>query len=188
MTLRGCLSALGVAALLCAAAPSYAQDSGDDASATAGELTGAGLTAKQKTDFVGQTVDELDGAKARVLAMIEDAQKANDIILLNCLNEKLGLLKGLHKVAVDAKDGLAESVARENADLQEHNFRKSFIAREQGQAIAAEADACLGQVGTSFPGQTRVVVRYEGGEVADPDFGAAEAGNSRPPDASVAGE
>jgi len=187
MTLKGWIAAVGAAALLGLAMPAVAQD-GEPGTATAEEITGAGLTEKQKTDFVEATVEQLDEAKSRVLGMIEEAQKANDIILLNCLNEKLGLLKGLHKVAVDAEDGLAEAVARENADLQEHNFRKSFIAREQGETVAAEADACLGQVGTSFPGQTRVVVRFDGDPVADPDFGAAEGGNSRPPDASPTGE
>ncbi len=152
--------------------------------ATSEDITGADLTSKQKEEFAAATVDELDAAMTDVISLIEAASATNDVILLNCLNEKLGLLKGLHKVAQDAKIDLAEAVARENADLQEHNFRKAFIARDQGQAIAAEAEACIGQVGTSFPGQTRMVVRYEGSEGADDDFGAAEGGETRPPDSS----
>jgi hypothetical protein len=145
----------------------------------------ASLTDKQKLEWADVTVTLLDGSKIAVLDMIEDAQKNNDIILLNCLNEKLGMLKPLSIAAVDARDGLAEAVARENADLVEHNFRKSYISREQGEIFAAEAEACIGQVGTSFPGQTRVIPKYDGPGEADTDFGAASGGNTRPPDASA---
>lgn len=176
------LFAFVVAAGLLAAAPVAAQDDGGAASGV--EISGADLTSKQKVEFAQQTVDDLDAAKTSVLRMIEEAQKNKDVILLNCLNERLGLLKGLHKVAVDAKDGLAEAIARENVDLEEHNFRKAYIARDQGMAIAAEAEACIGQVGTSFPGQTRVIPKYDGPGEADSDFGAASGGNTRPPDAS----
>jgi hypothetical protein len=154
------------------------------AETTDADIMGSDLNSKQKEDFAREAVDELGGSLDLILGMIEVASETNDVILLNCLNEKLGLLRGLHKVAQDAKFGLAESVARENADLQEHNFRKAFIALEQGQAITAEAEACIGQVGTSFPGQTRVVVRFDGAESADTGFGKAGGGYPRPPDSS----
>jgi hypothetical protein len=175
------LLALGVAIGLFVGAPAYAQDT---EAASGAEISGADLTSKQKMEFALETVDQLDTAKTQVLQMIEDAQKNKDVILLNCLNERLGLLKGLHKVAVDAKDGLAEAIARENVDLEEHNFRKAYIARDQGVTVAAEAEACIGQVGTSFPGKTRVIPKYDGPGEADSDFGAAAGGNTRPPDAS----
>ena len=163
---------------LALAAPAVAQD------ANSSEIMGSDLTAKQKDEFATATVDELEVSMQTVLELIETAAASNDVILLNCLNEKFGLLKGLHKVAEDARLGLAEAVSRENADLQEHNFRKAYIAREQGQAVTAEAEACIGQVGTSFPGQTRVVVRFDGSDSADSDFGGADGGDTRPPDSS----
>jgi len=175
---RAWMTGLAVAASLALALPAVAQEP------TSAEIMGSDLSAKQKDEFASTTVEELDVSMATVLRMIEEATGNNDVILLNCLNEKLGLLKGLHKVAQDAKFGLAEAVARENADLQEHNFRKAYIAREQGQAVTAEAGACIGQVGTSFPGQTRVVVRFDGSDSADTDFGAADGGGTRPPDSS----
>lgn len=171
-----------VAVGLLVGTPALAQD--DDGATSGVEISGAELTSKQKMEFAQQTVDEIDAAKTHVLRMIEEAQKNKDVILLNCLNERLGLLKGLHKVAVDAEDGLGEAIARENVDLEEHNFRKAYIARDQGMTVAAEAEACIGQVGTSFPGQTRVIPKYDGPGEADSDFGAAEGGNTRPPDAS----
>ena len=151
---------------------------------TSSEISGHDLSSPQKNTLAEKTAAELDGRVKRVLKMIEDASKKKDVILLNCLNDKLLSLRGLHKVSVDAEHGLAEAIARENVDLEEHNFRKVFIARDQGQIVAAEADACVGQVGTSFPGQTQVVMKYDGTSEADDDFGAAPGGNTRPPDAS----
>jgi hypothetical protein len=151
---------------------------------TSDELSGQDLSATQKITFAEKTSAELDGRVKRILKMIETASKRKDIILLNCLNDKLLSLRGLFKVSVDAQQGLAEAIARENVDLEEHNFRKVFIARDQGEIVVAEADACVGQVGTSFPGQTQVVMKYDGETEADEDFGAAPGGNTRPPDAS----
>lgn len=151
---------------------------------TSNEISGQDLSSAQKSTFADKTTSELDGRVKRTLKLIEEASKKKDIILLNCLNDKLLALRGLSKVAVDARDGLAEAIARENADLEEHNFRKLFIARDQGQVVASEAEACVGQVGTSFPGQTQVVMKYDGTAEADGDFGAAPGGNTRPPDAS----
>jgi len=156
----------------------------DGGTSTATESSGQDLTSKQKTDYVSETVVQIEEAMMSVLGMMEQAQDNKDVIWLNCLTEKYGLLKGLQKVAQDAEFGLAEAITRENVDLEEFNFRKAFIAREQSATVTAEADACVGQVGTSFPGQTRVVTRYDGPGEADQDFGAAAGGNTRPPDAS----
>ncbi len=155
-----------------------AQD-GESSSATADEMSGRNLTVKQKREFGTKAVGELEGSVRKLLKMIEDAQKANDLILLNCLNDKLGLLRGAQKASSDAEFNLSEAAARENADLVEHNFRKLYIAREQGLTLAAEAEACVGQVG-SFPGQTRMAVDVEGGDSEDSDYGVASSSTTRP--------
>lgn len=155
-------------------------------SATSEEMSGRDLTLKQKKEFGTRAVGELEGSVRKLLKMIEDAQKANDLILLNCLNDKLGLLRGAQKAASDSEFNLSEAAARENADLVEHNFRKLYIAREQGLTLAAEAEACVGQVG-SFPGQTRMVVNVEGGDSEDSDYGVASSSTTRPTPSSDPG-
>lgn len=167
---------LAVAIALIAPAGALAQDT--DA-AGADEMSGRNLSLKQKKDFATKSVADLEGSVRKILRMIEEAQKANDLILLNCLNDKLGLLRGAQKAASDSEFNLSEAAARENADLVEHNFRKLYIAQDQGMTLAAEADACVGQVG-SFPGQTRMVVNVEGGGGEDGDYGVASSSSTRP--------
>jgi hypothetical protein len=153
---------------------------------TADEMSGRNLTLKQKKEFATRTVADLEGSVRKVLKMIEDAQKANDLILLNCLNDKLGLLRGAQKASSDSEFNLSEAAARENADLVEHNFKKLYIARDQGMTLAAEAEACVGQVG-SFPGQSRMVVNVEGGGSEDSDYGVAASSTTRPEPSSDPG-
>ncbi len=174
--------ALAVGAMLLLATPALALEG--DGTTTDADLSGQNLTLKQKKEFAAQATSDLDGATSKLLKLIEEAQRTNDIILLNCLNDKLGLLRGAQKASEDARFALEEAAARENADLVEHNFKKLYIARDSGLTLAAEAEACAGQVGSSFPGQTRVVVNVEGGGEGDDDFRVASDTDTRPPDSS----
>jgi len=150
-----------------------------------GEISGQNMSSREKQDFAQGALQELEGTTNRILRLIEEAQKKKDVVLLNCLNDKLGALRGLLKVAGDSRLNLAEAAARENLDLQEHNFRKLFIAKKQALTVTSEADACVGQVGIVTAGQTRVVVSVEGGDAgADSGYGASSGGSSRPPDSS----
>ncbi len=177
-------------AMLCASGLATAQDEEETLPTVTnepvvGELSGRDLNPRQKQEFAQVAVQELESATNRILRLIEEAQKKKDVVLLNCLNDKLGALRGLLKVAGDSKLNLAEAAARENLDLQEHNFRKLFIAQQQATTVTAEADACVGQVGIVTAGQTRVVVTVEGGTEGGESGGpASTGGSSRPPDAS----
>jgi len=158
---------------------------GQAAQSADGEISGQSMSAREKQEFANQAVQGLEATTNRVLRLIEDAQKKKDVVLLNCLNDKLGALRGLLKVAGDSRLNLAEATARENLDLQEHNFRKLFIAKQQALTVTSEADACVGQVGIVTAGQTRVVVSVDGGDPgADTGYGSSPSGSSRPPDAS----
>ncbi len=177
-------------AMLCVSGLATAQEE-EEAPATVtdetvlGERSGRELNPRQKQDFAQVAVQELESATNRILRLIEEAQKKKDVVLLNCLNDKLGALRGLLKVAGDSKLNLAEAAARENLDLQEHNFRKLFIAKQQAMTVVAEANACVGQVGIVTAGQTRIVVTVDGGTEGGESAGATSTGgSSRPPDAS----
>ena len=187
---RSVLAMSAALGLTLSASASFAAEEGADAARLAdsseeGELSGRSMGSREKQDFAQAAVQELEATTNRILRLIEEAQKKKDVVLLNCLNDKLGALRGLLKVAGDSRLNLAEAAARENLDLQEHNFRKLFIAKKQALTVTSEADACVGQVGIVTAGQTRVVVSVEGGAPgADSGYGASSGGSSRPPDSS----
>ena len=149
------------------------------------EISGGNMSPREKQEFAQEAVQGLENTTNRVFRLIEEAQKKKDVVLLNCLNDKLGALRGLLKVAGDSRLNLAEAAARENLDLQEHNFRKLYIAKQQALTVTSEADACVGQVGIVTAGQTRVVVSVDGGDPgSEGGYGSSPSGSSRPPDAS----
>jgi|ETNmetMinimDraft_30_1059905.scaffolds.fasta_scaffold83994_1 hypothetical protein len=113
------------------------------------------LTPRQRLDYSEDTVTEVKDAVRKVLKMVGVAQKDKEVLLLNCLNEKLAGLKALLKVVEDADLAMQEALARENNDLAAHEFQKIDMARGQAQQLIAEADACVPEVGVSYAGRGR---------------------------------
>jgi len=105
--------------------------------------------------------DRLPRRVEAVAGLIDEAQAAGDVILLNCLSDKLSILRALSRIAAEARDELPRAVARGDLAASVHQERKLQIAAEQAAIFEAEAVACVGIVGSSFPGQTRVMVRTE---------------------------
>ena len=152
---------------------------------TAKDFSGSELTPTQKLAFAQSAAADLSSGTNRILGLIEEAQRRKDVLLLNCLNDKLIALRGLLKVADDSRLNLQEAIARENFDQQEHNYRKVAIADDQSKMIIAEAEACVGDLGYSQAGGTIVSVTVEGEiQTADEEFGSPSSSATRPEDSS----
>jgi len=93
----------------------------------------------------------------QVLQRVGDARAENDIVKLNCVNEKLVQIKGLLKVAEQADIGLQEAVARKDpgADAE---YEKIGIARTKVDQMRAETEECVGQLAYVVDEATRVEV------------------------------
>jgi len=153
-------------------------------SATAESADVDEMTPRQRLDFSEDTVDEVKGHVRAVLKMVEEAQKAKDVVLLNCLNEKLAGLKALLKVVEDADLATREALARENNDLADHEFRKIVMARQQAAQLMAEADACIPEAGASYAGRGRWSITAPDVEEDDSQYESDPTGYTRPPEAS----
>src|SRR5688572_13867688 len=68
------------------------------------------LTDRQKLAFADDTLRELESHLEKVQKAADEARKRRDILLLNCLNEKLNDLKALVKVAETAVAQLQEAI------------------------------------------------------------------------------
>lgn len=182
---RGLLTFAAAFVFALAIPPLASTASAEDEAGEVNDFSGGDLSSQQKLDFAERAASELNTATARILSLIEEAQRQKDVLLLNCLNDKLINLRGLLKVAADSELNLAEAIARENQDQQEHNYRKVAIADDQSKLIIAEAEACVGDLGFSQSGGTVVSVTVEGGnDKGDDDFGNPTASGTRPRDSS----
>ena len=144
----------------------------------------AEMAPRQRLDYSEDTVTEVKDAVRKVLKMVELAQKDKDVLLLNCLNEKLSGLKALLKVVADADMAMQEAMARENNDLAAHEFQKIGMARGQSLQLLAEAEACVPEVGVSYAGRGRWSKTTPDGEEDDGQYESDPDGYTRPPEES----
>lgn len=142
------------------------------------------MSPRQHLQYSQETVDEIRAGVRKVLKMVEQAQRDKDVLLLNCLNEKLAGLKALLRVAEQANTAVQEAYARENNDLAAHEFQKIMIARQQTQQLQAEADACVPEVGTSYAGTGRWSKTGPEDDEDEGQYAADPLGFERPPEAS----
>lgn len=142
------------------------------------------MTPRQRLDYAEDTVDEVKSHVRRTLKMVEEAQKAKDVVLLNCLNEKLAGLKALLKVVEDSDLAMREALARENNDLADHEFQKVVMARGQAAQLMAEADACIPEAGASYAGRGRWSITSPDVEEDESQYESDPSGYTRPPEAS----
>jgi len=90
---------------------------------------------------------EMKGAIKKVLGLIEKARAQRDIVLLNCLNEKLSQMKALVRVADQANLNLQEFLAKDQVEGAVHERRKIALAEEKVKGLLGEAETCLGENG-----------------------------------------
>ena len=101
---------------------------------------------------------EMRGSLKRLLGMIEKARAARDVVLLNCLNEKLTQMKALVRVGEQSNTSLQEFIAKDQIEGATHERRKVGLASEKVKAIGLESESCLGESGSAGGGKTVVTV------------------------------
>ncbi len=112
--------------------------------------------AKMRKESEEQTVAMRAGLK-KLLGMVEKARAARDIVLLNCLNEKLTQMKALLRVGEQSNVNLQEFLAKEQVEGATHEKRKIGLAHDKVKALVIEAESCLGETGAAG-GRTVVTV------------------------------
>jgi len=120
-------------------------------------MTGADMLDKADRDIV-----DMKQTLKQVLQRVGDARNENDIVKLNCVNEKLVQIKGLLKVAEQADIGLQEAVARKDPGA-ESDYEKVRIARTKVDQMGAESQACVGQLAYVVDEKTQVEVETPSG-------------------------
>jgi len=117
----------------------------------------SGLTGAEMLDKADKDIVEMKQSLKQVLQRVSDARSENDIVKLNCVNEKLVQVKGLLKVAEQADIGLQEAVARKDEGA-ESDFAKIGIARTKVDQMRVEAQECIGQLAYVVDEKTQVEV------------------------------
>lgn len=106
------------------------------------------IPSKMRREADEQTAAMRAGLK-KLLAMVEKARAARDIVLLNCLNEKLTQMKALLRVGEQSNVNLQEFLAKDQIEGATHEKRKIGLASDKVKALVIEAESCLGETGAA---------------------------------------
>lgn len=132
----------------------------------------------EKLKISTESIGSMRGALKDALQMLQEARAKNDVVKLNCVNEKLAHIKGLLRISEQSDVTLQEAVAKRETSTAEHEFRRVTIAQKKVAKLRAEAEQCLGQL--AFLTDENLSV-----EVEAPDFPPGDPTRPDDPDAPI---
>lgn len=131
---------------------------GDDA--TVGELPvrqRAQLSAQEQAAEAQATEERGTNISRRVMAMLDEARRARDIIRVTCLNDKLTQINAHLRTLQNRRENLQEAVDTGDESRRNHEFTVITVLGQHFRTLEQEANACIGQ-DIFETGTTRVVV------------------------------
>jgi hypothetical protein len=158
--LRATLRWIATAAfVLTGAGAATAQQTGGAATAGAGGQVGferrPQLTPQEELAQSDVVLSRIDQAAAVVRRQLEAARAARDVVKTLCLNDKLSQIDVANRSARDRQTALQSAVARNDAELSNHEFTILTVLRQRVEQLTAEANQCIGEE-LAFIGQTQV--------------------------------
>lgn len=125
-----------------------------------GKIDASKVPIAEKKANTERMLREQRSAVARGTDLLSEARGKNDIIQLNCVNEKLTQLKGLLKLSENASLAMYEAIATDAQDEVNHQYTKVAVANQKSSSLKAEAEQCVGELSV-YSGQTNVEVEID---------------------------
>jgi hypothetical protein len=120
----------------------------------------------EMSQYVRSALEEMMNGLKAVSRLSDAARREGDDEMLRCVQVKLSNVRALMMVSERANGAMKEAQARSSGERAEHEFRKIVVSLAKVRQFVAEADACMGDVGTT-PGTSEVQVDAAGLEEAD---------------------
>lgn len=150
------------------------------------------MSDEARTDSVSRTITSMKKTLSLALERLSQAREGQDVIQLNCVNEKLSAINGLVKISQTASSSLKEAIAKRDAELKQHEYSKVILAGNRVEELRLEVEGCVGEM-SQYTGNTEVVVATDDDVRSDspdvePYSPAFEALNSERPPAVTGSE
>ena len=145
----------GSVALAGIAQPMLAADSTDPSTGDAMKMSAPETVARSK-----EMSGKMTQTEARVTSLQKRAEQKKDMVMVNCVGDKLVQMRGYIAVGNAAATAL-EAAARSNDDgARAHNFDRQVIIYQKVLVLGTEAEGCIGE-DVSYIGATRVDVEID---------------------------
>lgn len=149
------IPALLVALSLSVAAPVCAQEGLDYTYREAEKLS-----TEAKIERADEAIEQMKDTLKLALTRLQQSREENDILQVNCVNDKLSAIKGLLKISEQAAVNLREAVAKGDAELINHEYTKVSIAAARVENFRVEVEACVGEA-SQYIGRTELSVQVD---------------------------
>lgn len=136
-------------------------DLGDDIDAQARRLS-----PEEKVEVAQEQIVQMQDTLASTNELLERVrEEEQDLLKINCINEKLAAIKGFLKVSEQSYTNLKDAVAASDTEAEVHHFTLIAIASQKVYDLGEEALTCVGEVQV-FADET-TVDRREDPDIAD---------------------
>lgn len=135
--------------------PMLAADANDPSSGDLSKLSPQDtlVRSKQMTAVMATT-------EGRVSALAKRAEGKKDMVMVNCVSDKLMQVRGYTAVGNSAAAAIEVAVSRNDEGARAHNLDRQVIVYQKVLVIGTEAEGCVGE-DVSFVGATRVEVEID---------------------------
>jgi hypothetical protein len=131
---------------------------GSDVDATFKQNTN--LSPQEMLDQGQDDIRKMQEGLRRIVQLQDGARKQNDIIRLNCVNDKLVQVRAATNIGEQSMTDLQEASARNDDGARSHAFTKLTIALQKVQVLVSEGENCVGE-DLTFVGESRVDVEID---------------------------
>lgn len=96
----------------------------------------------------------------RIRALQDKARKKRDVLMLNCVNDKMVQAGGLLAVASQSMEKLSSAISRNDDGARKHEFTRMTILYQKVVVLGTEAENCVGE-DASYVGATKVEIEVD---------------------------
>jgi hypothetical protein len=113
-------------------------------------------TLTQSREYMSKMRD----TQRRVASLQDQARKQQDVIKLNCVDDKLVRVRGHLAVADQSMAALNTAVTRADDGARQHEFTRLSILHQKVLVLGTEAEGCIGE-DVSYVGATKVDIEVD---------------------------
>ena len=113
------------------------------------------LSTPQKLKTSKQAITSMKGTLKDGVARLQEAKSRQDILQVNCVDDKLQAIQALLNISEDAGRGLNEAAARKDDEMINHEFTKISFTATRVENFRTELEGCMGEA-SQYTGKTIV--------------------------------
>ncbi|PJB38360.1 MAG: hypothetical protein CO108_19135 [Deltaproteobacteria bacterium CG_4_9_14_3_um_filter_63_12] len=117
------------------------------------------LSSSERLSWASELLSDMNEVRVRVEGLLEQTRaEEQDVLKLNCINERLSAIKGFTKVAEKANVTL-RSLSGTDEEKEIHQAKLIGLSGAQVQQLGEEAESCYGQIVQQVDDGTKLKVK-----------------------------